>query len=192
MQVAGFSATTNLEMPMSPIRISCVAVIATMLAGCARKDSTADTTAATGGGLDSAGTAAQPAPDSASAAAPAVALGTDSAAGLGKYITDANGRSVYVFMKDTKNVSTCVDACAAAWPPLGASTAASTDPSVKPGMVSVITRSDNKNQTTYNGMPVYYYEDDKKPGDIKGQGKNEFGGLWHVVSPSGQKITKKP
>ena len=176
---------------MSPIRISCVALIAATLAGCGRKDSSVDTTAASGG-LDSAGAAAQPAPDSASAAAPAVALGTDSAAGPGKYITDANGRSVYVFMKDTKNVSTCVDACAAAWPPLGASTAASTDPSVKPGMVSVITRSDNKNQTTYNGMPVYYYEDDKKPGDIKGQGKNEFGGLWHVVSPSGQRITKKP
>jgi predicted lipoprotein with Yx(FWY)xxD motif len=40
-------------------------------------------------------------------------------------------------------------------------------------------------------MPVYYYEDDKQPGDIKGQGKNEFGGLWYVVSPGGQKITKK-
>jgi predicted lipoprotein with Yx(FWY)xxD motif len=175
-------------MPVSPIRISCVALIATMLVGCARKDSTADTTAA---GLDTAGVGARAAPDSAATAAPAITLRTDSVANLGKYVTDASGRSLYVFMKDTKNTSTCVDACAAAWPPLGASTGASTDPSVKPAMVSVITRSDNKNQTTYNGMPVYYYEDDKKPGDIEGQGKNEFGGLWYVVSPSGQKITKK-
>jgi predicted lipoprotein with Yx(FWY)xxD motif len=177
-------------MPMSPSRISCVALIATMLVGCSRKDSTADSTAAAGG-LDTAGIGARAAPDSAATAAPAITLRTDSVANLGKYVTDANGRSLYVFMKDTKNTSTCVDACAAAWPPLGASTGASTDPSVKPAMVSVITRSDNKNQTTYNGMPVYYYEDDKKPGDIEGQGKNEFGGLWYVVSPSGQKITKK-
>ena len=176
---------------MSPIRISCVAVIATMLVGCGRKDSTADTTAAAGGALDSAGTAARSAPDSA-AAAPAVALGTASAAGVGKYLTDANGRSVYVFMKDKKNVSTCADACAAAWPPVGASSVASTDSLVKSALVGTITRSDNRSQSTYNGMPVYYYEDDKKPGDIKGQGKNEFGGLWYVVSPSGQKITKKP
>ncbi|HMG12409.1 MAG TPA: hypothetical protein VK571_04470 [Gemmatimonadaceae bacterium] len=174
---------------MSPIRISCVAVIATMLVGCAKKDGSADTTAA-GTAIDTSGAAARMAPDSAAAAAPAVALGTDSAGGVGKYITDASGRTVYGFLKDTKNVSTCVDACAAAWPPLGASTAASTDAAVKPAMVSVITRTDNKNQTTYNGMPVYYYEDDKQPGDIKGQGKNEFGGLWYVVSPSGQTVKR--
>ena len=175
---------------MSPFRISCVAVIAAMLAGCGRKDSAADTTAA-GTALDSSGAAAQTASDSAVvAAAPAVALGTDSAGGVRKYITDATGRSVYAFMKDTKNVSTCVDACAAAWPPVGATSSASTDTSVKAAMVGVITRSDNKNQTTYNGMPVYYYEDDKKPGDIKGQGKNEFGGLWYVVSPSGQTVKR--
>ena len=176
---------------MSPIRISCVAVIATMLAGCARKDSSADTTAATGGALDSSGAATQAASSSTATAAPAVTLGTATAAGVGKYITDANGRSVYAFMKDKKNVSTCADACAAAWPPLGATSAASTDSSVKSTMVGTITRSDTKTQTTYNGMPVYYYEDDKQPGDIKGQGKNEFGGLWYAVSPGGQKITKK-
>ena len=177
---------------MSPIRISCVAVIATILAGCARKDSTADTTAA-GAALDSSAAAAQTASSSTAATAPAIALGTATASGVGKYITDANGRSVYAFMKDKKNVSTCADACAAAWPPLGATSAASTDSSVKSTMVGTITRSDTKTQTTYNGMPVYYYEDDKQPGDIKGQGKNEFGGLWYVVSPTGQsvKVTKK-
>jgi predicted lipoprotein with Yx(FWY)xxD motif len=58
-------------------------------------------------------------------------------------------------------------------------------------MVGAITRSDNTSQSTYNGMPVYHYEDDKKPGDITGQGKNEFGGLWYLVSPSGQRITRK-
>ena len=33
-----------------------------------------------------------------------------------------------------------------------------------------------------------YYEDDEHAGDIKGQGKNEFGGLWYLVSPNGDAI----
>jgi predicted lipoprotein with Yx(FWY)xxD motif len=172
---------------MIPIRTSCVAVIATVLAGCARSDSTADTTAAS---LDTAATAAQATRDTA-AAAPAGAIRTTSASSVGRYLTDANGRSLYAFMPDQKNVSTCAGACAAAWPPFGPSSASSTDTSVKAAMVGTITRSDNRSQLTYNGMPLYYYEDDKKPGDITGQGKNEFGGLWYVVSASGQKITHK-
>jgi len=32
----------------------------------------------------------------------------ESASGVGKYLTDANGRSVYVFRKDKKNVSSAL------------------------------------------------------------------------------------
>ena len=55
-------------------------------------------------------------------------------------------------------------------------------------MLGGFTRADARPQTTYDGRPLYYYEDDKKPGDIEGQGKLEFGGLWYVLSPSGQEI----
>ena len=175
---------------MSPIRIACAAGIATMLVACARKDSASDTTLASSTTVDSSA-APTTAASTPAATAPAVALGTASSTSVGRYLADANGRSVYVFMKDKKNVSTCVDACAAAWPPFDAGPAASTDSSVKSAMLGTRTRSDNRSQTTYNGMPLYYYEDDKQPGDMKGQGKNEFGGLWYVMSPSGQKITKK-
>lgn len=175
---------------MSPIRIACAAMIGTMLLGCARKDSTSDTTVATSN-VDSSTAATPAASSSAAATAPVVALGTAISTSLARYLADANGRSVYVFMKDKKNVSACADACAAAWPPFAAGSGTSTDSSMKPAMVGTVTRSDNRNQTSYNGMPLYYYEDDKQPGDIEGQGKNEFGGLWYVVSPSGQKITRK-
>jgi predicted lipoprotein with Yx(FWY)xxD motif len=175
---------------VSPIRIACAAGIATMLVACARKDSASDTTLASSTTVDSSA-APTTAASTPAATAPAVALGTASSTSVGRYLADANGRSVYVFMKDKKNVSTCVDACAAAWPPFDAGQAASTDSSVKSAMLGTLTRSDNRSQTTYNGMPLYYYEDDKQPGDMKGHGKNEFGGLWYVMSPSGQKITKK-
>jgi len=165
-------------------------MIAAMLVGCARKDGTSDTTLATSG-VDSSGAAPSAASSSAPATGPSLALGTASTTSLGRYLTDANGRSVYVFSKDKKDVSTCADACAAAWPPFAAGSTPATDSSIKSAMVRTITRSDNRSQTSYNGMPLYYYEDDKKSGDIEGQGKNEFGGLWYVVSPSGQRITKK-
>jgi len=115
-------------------------------------------------------------------------LGTASAPNVGRYLTDAKGRAVYMFVIDGKDSSACVGACAAAWPPLSADSGASADPTVRSELIGRISRSDDRQQTTYNRMPVYYYEDDEQPGDIKGQGKNEFGGLWYLVAPSGDAI----
>jgi predicted lipoprotein with Yx(FWY)xxD motif len=41
---------------------------------------------------------------------------------------------------------------------------------------------------TYNGHPLYYYAGDQKPGDIKGQGLNQFGAAWYVLGANGNKI----
>jgi predicted lipoprotein with Yx(FWY)xxD motif len=115
-------------------------------------------------------------------------LGTAWAPTVGRYLTDAKGRAVYMFVIDRRNASACEGACAAAWPPLSASAVTSADPMVRPALIGKFSRVDDRQQTTYNGMPVYYYEDDEEPGDIKGQGKNEFGGLWYLVAPSGSAI----
>jgi predicted lipoprotein with Yx(FWY)xxD motif len=95
-----------------------------------------------------------------------------------------------MFARDSRNTSACTDAdgCAIAWPPFSVSTPKSTDASVQPTMLGAISRTDARMQVTYDGKPLYYYEDDKKSGDIEGQGKFEFGGLWYLVSPSGQEI----
>ena len=172
---------------MSRIRASYTLIVAATFWGCARTEKTADTVAATSGVPDTAASTTAPAATPSASAS----IKTSSTPSIGRYLTDADGRSLYVFLKDQKNVSTCVDACAAAWPPFAASSATSSDSAVKASMVGTITRTDGRSQSTYNGMPVYYYEDDKKPGDITGQGKNEFGGLWYVVSPSGQRNQKK-
>ena len=37
---------------------------------------------------------------------------------LGTYLVEADGRTLYLFEKDTGTTSTCSGACAAAWPPL--------------------------------------------------------------------------
>jgi hypothetical protein len=41
---------------------------------------------------------------------------------------------------------------------------------------------------TYAGHLLYYYVNDRKPGQILCQDVLEFGGTWLVVSPSGRAI----
>ena len=43
---------------------------------------------------------------------------------------------------------------------------------------------------TYKGHPLYYFIEDKGKGSIKGQGSDEFGADWWLVSPSGSAIHK--
>jgi predicted lipoprotein with Yx(FWY)xxD motif len=126
--------------------------------------------------------------ESEATSAPAQRLSSASARSVGRYVTDAKGRAVYMFVIDSKNFSACTDACAGAWPPLSPASAPGGDATVQAEMIGRITRSDGRAQVTYNELPIYYYLDDEQPGDIKGQGKNEFGGLWYLVSPDGQPI----
>jgi len=45
-------------------------------------------------------------------------------------------------------------------------------------------------QVTYNGHPLYYFVNDKKPGEINCQAVVNFGAAWYVRDPSGNAITK--
>ena len=120
--------------------------------------------------------------------AAAQGLSSASARSVGRYLTDANGRAVYMFVIDSKNFSACTGACAGAWPPLSPPAALSGNAPVQAELIGRITRSDGRAQVTYHEMPIYYYHGDERPGDIKGQGKNAFGGLWYLVSPDGVPI----
>jgi hypothetical protein len=43
-------------------------------------------------------------------------------------------------------------------------------------------------QLTYNGHPLYYYDDDHGPGTTAGQGESSFGANWYLLTPAGLKI----
>jgi len=106
---------------------------------------------------------------------------------LGKIVVDADGRTVYVFDKDTagSGKSVCSGDCLAKWP---AVTADSDDPAVDgvSGEVGTITRDDGSMQVTLEGMPLYLYAGDSQAGDVTGQA---VGGIWWVVGADGAKIT---
>lgn len=132
------------------------------------------------------------------AAAPATAAGSASASGggtmittktgsAGAFLTDGSGRSVYLFVKDTGDKSTCDGACAAAWPPVTGQPSASGG--VNASELGTITRSDGTKQVTYDSHPLYYFAGDTGPGMVKGQGIDGFGAKWWLVAPTGSSIT---
>ncbi len=101
---------------------------------------------------------------------------------LGNILSDQDGRVLYMFTKDTKNMSNCYAKCAAAWPPALSDGKPTLPDGIDASVLSTTTRKDGKSQLVVNGMPVYYYTPDKNPGDTKGQG---VGKVWWVLSPEG-------
>lgn len=109
---------------------------------------------------------------------------------VGKAIlVDANGRTLYLFDKDTNTTSTCSGSCASVWPPVVTSGKPQAGSGISAPMLATTTRSDGKTQVTYNGHPLYFYAPDASAGQTGGQGLNQFGALWYAVSPQGSATT---
>lgn len=99
--------------------------------------------------------------------------------GVGKYLTDEKGMTLYLFKKDTAGVSACAGPCVEKWPLFWAEKVTAAE-GLNAGDFGAIVRNDGKKQTTYKGMPLYYFFKDLKPGDTAGQGVNK---VWYVVTP---------
>lgn len=106
---------------------------------------------------------------------------------LGSILVDANGRTLYHFMRDMpgNGTSACYNQCITIWPVFYAPQVR-VSPPLNPLEFGTITRTTGEQQTTYKGWPLYYYGTDTSPGDVKGQG---FGGIWFVVSLTGSLTT---
>jgi predicted lipoprotein with Yx(FWY)xxD motif len=109
---------------------------------------------------------------------------------LGTIVVDSAGKTVYMFDKDVQGsgVSNCSGQCLVAWPPVVASSATPQVDGVT-GPVGTITRDDGTVQATLNGWPLYYWQNDKAPGDTTGQGVM---GVWWVLSADGARVTTPP
>jgi predicted lipoprotein with Yx(FWY)xxD motif len=110
---------------------------------------------------------------------------------LGKILVDPRGRTLYMFAADKGKTSACYGACAAFWPPLLSKTAHPAGTGVKAALLGTTKRKGGTLQVTYAGHPLYLFVKDTKSGQTNGQGLNEVGGLWWVVSPSGAVVKKK-
>ena len=107
---------------------------------------------------------------------------------LGKILVDSKGITLYDFPPDKGTTSVCYGACAALWPPLVTHGKPLAGHGVRASLLGTTKRKDGKVQVTYGGHPLYYFVTDRKPGQTTGQGINQFGGPWWVISPAGKEI----
>jgi len=173
-----------------------LAAMATMAAACSSTSSSSTTVVASG-------TSTSPAPSaSASAAASSTAGSTagSTASGTtlalktesgsqGIWLTDSAGRALYAYTADKGPTPECYGACATAWPPLLATGPVTISGKYTvPADLGTASRTDGTKQVTYGGHPLYYFVTDRHPGQTTGQGVNQFGGPWWVLSPAGREI----
>jgi len=107
---------------------------------------------------------------------------------LGRILVDSKGITLYDFVKDKGTTSVCYGACAALWPPLLTTGKPVAGPGVRASLLGTTRRKDGKLEVTYGGHPLYYFVTDRKPGQTTGQGVNQFGGPWWVLSAAGKEI----
>ena len=128
---------------------------------------------------------APPAASEPAASAPAEGAATVEAKPVGTVgtilVDGDDGMTVYIFTQDVKDSgkSACSGDCIATWPAL--TVAAGTTPTGGTGVtgkLGTITRDDGTLQVTYNGLPLYYFKNDKAPGDANGI----YTG-WEAVKP---------
>lgn len=107
---------------------------------------------------------------------------------LGSILVDSRGITLYDFPPDKAGKSTCYGACAALWPPLLTKGKPHAGLGVKAALLGTTKRKDGKVEVTYGGHPLYYFVSDRKSGQTTGQGLNQFGAPWWVLSAAGKEI----
>jgi predicted lipoprotein with Yx(FWY)xxD motif len=104
---------------------------------------------------------------------PTLAFAADPAMMKDGMMVDHKGMTLYTFDKDTGGKSVCTGECAEYWPPLKAEAGAKAE-----GKWTVIKRDDGTMQWAFDGKPLYYFQKDKAPGEMKGDKMKD---VWHVV-----------
>jgi predicted lipoprotein with Yx(FWY)xxD motif len=109
---------------------------------------------------------------------------------LGEYLTDKDGRSLYMFDLDSDMMSNCYDDCATTWTPYLIDSGVTIYGNIRDNLLGRFARTDGKIQLTFNKMPLYFYSLDTMPGDFNGNGLMSFGGKWYLMSPNGTPINR--
>ena len=111
---------------------------------------------------------------------PGYSVNIASKPGLGSYLTNATGFTLYTFALDipSNGTSRCTGNCLENWPAFYV-TSLTLPSELNANSFTVITRPDGGKQLAYDGWPLYYFRYDAKPGDTNGQG---IAKLWSVCT----------
>lgn len=104
-------------------------------------------------------------------------------------LVDRRGLTLYSLSAETRGRFICTSGtCLSFWTPLVV--AHGTKPTGAQRLAT-IRRPDGRTQVTYRGRPLYTFVQDRKPGDVKGDGFRDVG-VWHPASPTAAKATAPP
>jgi predicted lipoprotein with Yx(FWY)xxD motif len=112
---------------------------------------------------------------------------------LGVVLVNSKGRTLYMFVRDKQKKVTCTSkACTVIWPPLKIKKGQkpTAGGAARKSLLGTDKSPDGYRVVTYNHWPLYTYFTDKKPGQATGQGVNNSGGKWFVLSPAGAVVRK--
>jgi predicted lipoprotein with Yx(FWY)xxD motif len=101
----------------------------------------------------------------------------------GATLTLKGGDTLYRLTKDSKNKSTCTGKCATVWVPVVLSAGEKAPVGSGVSHLGSFTRSPGVRQVTYEGIPLYTFAGDKKPGQVTGNIKDTWG-QWYSINPS--------
>ena len=100
----------------------------------------------------------------------------------GPVLALSSGWTVYRLTRDPMNKSTCSRRCAQYWPPVVLVPGQTSPLGHGVGHLGTISGPGGARQVTYEGVPLYRFVGDRKPGQVNGNVKDGFG-QWWVVNP---------
>jgi predicted lipoprotein with Yx(FWY)xxD motif len=109
------------------------------------------------------------------------------ASDYGEILFDGEDQAIYLFDTEDSTNPACYGPCAEAWPPVLTDGRPRAAGGVKQRLLGTTKRRDGSLQATYNGHPLYYY--DEPPGVVSCQDVFEFGGTWLVVDGAGNAVS---
>ncbi len=99
----------------------------------------------------------------------------------GIFLIGPDGRTLYIFTKDTGTTSACLSAeCVQFWPALTATGAVTAGPGIATTKVATA-HGQVADQVTYYGHLLYYFKGDTKPGQTSGTTIPD----WDLIGPFG-------
>lgn len=97
-----------------------------------------------------------------------------------KVLVNRKGMTLYSLSVETRGKFICTDQfCLSLWNPLVVPRGTTPTGALHLGTVR---RPDGRVQVSYRGRPVYTFAQDRKPGDVKGNGFKDVG-VWRPASP---------
>ena len=97
-----------------------------------------------------------------------------------KVLVNRRGLTLYSLSVEQRGRFICTEFCLSLWIPLVIPKGTTPTGALHLGTVR---RPDGRTQVSYRGRPVYTFTQDRKPGDVKGNGFKDVG-VWRPASPA--------